>query len=267
MTAGADYSPVPSTTPATSFGASPKPLPRALVLGGTVEAAQLAERMVGEGFAVINSLLGVTESPRKLAGETRFGGFGGGDGLAVYLGRKNVQLVIDATHPFAENISANAHIACTRAAVPRLALYRKPWGDEIVTAERISEPQQAVAHLRRVNFLALGSRGWRCFTRVTGKKFILRSFSASLVLPRGWAFEPALRSYCLQDEIACLRKHKTEVLVCRDSGGEPTKLRAAAALGIKVVMITRPKPPPPPRVATVAEALEWAGKVVMGGGI
>lgn len=248
---------------------SPEPLPepllvtRALILGGTAEAVRLATELSAAGFAVINSLVGATSSPKALDGEeTRFGGFGGSGGLADYLQRRNIQLVIDATHPFAARISQNVFAACEQTATPRLALHRRGW-EGLAAAHRIDDLDQAIPHLGRVNFLALGSRGWRHFAAVGDKKFILRSFATSIPLPSGWVAVAAARGYSLVGETACFKKYLVDTLVCRNSGGEANKLRAAAALGIKVVMLNRPPPPPPPRVATVAAALAWAGDMMM----
>ncbi len=230
-------------------------MPKALILGGTYEARVLAEKLRRKNFMVISSLLGVTPGLR-VAGEVRLGGFGGHRGLAGYLKRENIDMLIDATHPFAERISANAAVACDAILTPRLVLHRPPW--RAIEAERVKNLKKAAPHLGKSNFLALGSRGWEEFAEIGDKKFVLRSFIKPDGIPPHWQWEQARRSYALTGEVSCMKKHGVDTLVCRNSGGDPAKLRAASRLNIKVVMVDRPAPPPPPTVGEVGKALEWA---------
>ena len=106
---------------------------RLLILGGTTEAAQLARRAVetfGERLEVTTSLAGRLDPPRGLAGRVRVGGFGGVAGMAETLRDLRIDFAVDATHPFASMISANAVEACETANVPRLMLIRPPWRPE-----------------------------------------------------------------------------------------------------------------------------------------
>jgi precorrin-6A/cobalt-precorrin-6A reductase len=102
-----------------------------LVLGGTAEARELAAALdLRPDTRVISTLAGRVARPRLPAGEVRIGGFGGADGLAAYLGQERVGAVVDATHPFAERMSASAAAACARAGVPLLRLQRPPFRSE-----------------------------------------------------------------------------------------------------------------------------------------
>ena len=101
---------------------------RLLLLGGTGEAADLAHALSDRpGLTVTTSLAGRTKNPRELPGEVRVGGFGGVAGLVSYLKAQAIDLVVDATHPFAEQISANAAKASAKQDVPCLRLERPPW--------------------------------------------------------------------------------------------------------------------------------------------
>lgn len=101
---------------------------RLLILGGTAEAAELARACADRpGIDVVSSLAGRTRAPATLRGEVRVGGFGGSAGLQDFLSAQTIHRVIDATHPFAARMGANAEAACRRAGVPRVRLLRPPW--------------------------------------------------------------------------------------------------------------------------------------------
>ena len=102
---------------------------RLLILGGTGEAASLARAVVarfGETIELTTALAGRTNRPGPLPGVVRIGGFGGAAGLAAYLKQHAIDRVIDATHPFAAEISASARQACDHIGVRRLMLMRPP---------------------------------------------------------------------------------------------------------------------------------------------
>lgn len=156
---------------------------RVLILGGTTEAAALAAQAVdrfGDRVDVVTSLAGRLNPPRSLAGQVRIGGFGGTDGLARYLQSEAVRLVIDATHPFAAQISVHAAEACQRAGVPRLMLVRPPWraslADQWVEVETMAAAAAYVSdHARRV-FLATGPGAMKWFAENTSGWFLVRAF-------------------------------------------------------------------------------------------
>ena len=242
--------------------------PVVLILGGTREAAQLAKHLVaahGEA-SVITSLAGSTAQPAALAGRVRRGGFGGSGALADWLGQENINAVIDATHPFAEQISANAAGACAASGVPRIALVRPQWqagpGDNWTALPDIAAAASAVPGAGLRVFLGLGSRALGAFSRVADAWFLVRMVDPpaeplpladyELVLGRG-PFDVAA-------EKALLARHAIDLLITRNSGGEgaAAKLAAARALGLPVLMIARPAPPEGPQVETVDDALTWA---------
>jgi precorrin-6A/cobalt-precorrin-6A reductase len=241
--------------------------PHLLILGGTAEAAALAAAAVAlePPLAVTTSLAGRTEHPAALAGRVRIGGFGGSDGLARFLAAEQVDLVIDATHPFAQQISAQAAAACRAACVPRLALLRPAWRrhplDRWVEVEDLAGAAQVLPQLGRRVWLTVGRRELDAFAGLTQHRFLVRLVDppaeplplaqCDLVLGRG--------PFNLTEERRILRRHAIEVLVAKASGGDATeaKLIAARERDLPVVMVRRPPPVPGERVESVAAALDW----------
>jgi precorrin-6A/cobalt-precorrin-6A reductase len=237
-----------------------------LILGGTAEAAALARRLAGvPGLAVTSSLAGRTTGGRDLPGSLRVGGFGGVDGLAAYLATSGIDLVVDATHPFASQMTHNAAAACAAAGVARLRLERPAWqpiaGDRW---ERVADAGEAAQALRRHGsnvFLATGRTDLAAFAHLGDKHFLVRLVDApkaplelahfTLVTGRGPFRET--------DDRALLQDHGIEVVVTKNSGGGGAyaKLAAARALGLPVVMIDRPAEPAGDTVEDVDAAREW----------
>ena len=239
---------------------------RVLILGGTGEAAELARALDGDPRIVaITSLAGRTHRPAAIPGEVRRGGFGGAGGLEAYLRAEGIGLVVDATHPYAEAISAHAAVACEAAAVPRLVLHRPPWtpepGERWVEAADAASAARALPALGERVLLTIGSRGLEPFLRIPNLHFVVRAIEApdialdpprvELVLARG--------PFDLDAERRLLESHAIDVLVSKNSGGRAAhaKLAAARALALPVLMIARPPPPPGKRVDSVAAALAW----------
>jgi precorrin-6A/cobalt-precorrin-6A reductase len=236
---------------------------RVLVLGGTGEARRLAAALLADGVDVVSSLAGATTSPVLPPGEVRVGGFGGADGLAAWLRAEEVTAVVDATHPFAAGITANAAAACGAAGVGLLRLQRPGWsagpGDDWRWVDTLEDAAAAVADHAHV-FVTTGRRGLAAFAGLTGE-VLLRTLDppepplparTTVVLERG--------PFALEDERALMREHEVDVLVTKDSGGGMTaaKLVAARERGIPVVVVRRPPVPPGvPVVATVEQARAW----------
>lgn len=240
---------------------------RLLILGGTTEAAQLASLAVetfGERLEVITSLAGRLAHPRELAGEVRVGGFGGITGIVETLHHRRIDLVIDATHPFAAVISANATEACATAGIPRLMVIRPPWkpepGDHWLEVDTLAAAAEALPSIARHAFLAVGSGGVDAFESVAGVWFLVRLFAPPVeALPLADHHVVVGRPpFTLEGETALFGEHRIDTLVCKQSGG-PTdaKLTAARTTGARVVMVRRPAPPPGERVETVDGALAW----------
>ena len=235
---------------------------RLLLLGGTAEARALAAEL-NPDVAVISSLAGRVPDPALPVGAVRIGGFGGADGLQRWIDDEGIAAVVDATHPFAARITANAADACRRASVPHLVLARPAWppGDAIVVDSDV-EAANAVTHqgYSRV-FLTTGRSGSAAFTGVDAW-FLIRAVTApdgdnlpprhTLLLSRG--------PYHYADERKIMLDNGIDALVTKNSGGDMTrpKLDAANDLGIPVIMVDRPTLPAEVRtVATVADAAAW----------
>lgn len=245
---------------------------RLLILGGTGDAAALAEAAVARfrgRLEVTSSLAGRTRDPRPLPGEVRFGGFGGADGLARHLEARAVDMLVDATHPFAAHISANARRACRRAGVPRLILRRPPWtprdGDRWTDAGDALEAKARVRAFGRRTFLALGSGELAAFRGLGGVPLVVRVAEPPARPPiPGCEVVVGRGPFAEADERRLLRRHRIGLVVSRNSGGEAGygKIAAARALGLPVVMIARPPAEPGEAVETVEEAVGWiAGRL------
>lgn len=261
------------TEPQTDARRSPA---RVLILGGTAEAAELASVLDRTpGVAVTSSLAGRTRTPGALAGSLRIGGFGGVKGLVSYLREHMFEAVVDATHPFAAQVSANAAAACDEVGVPRVALSRPSWraqaGDrwyEVANAEAAaaclpglgSQPPRCV-------LLALGQRDLLPFAALA-MRFVLRAVEQPTV-PAGLTHEVVLARgpFALDAELDLLRRYCIDAIVARNSGGTGAyaKLTAARELGLPVVLISRPPSPPAPCVESMGGVLDWLRAVGLPG--
>jgi precorrin-6A/cobalt-precorrin-6A reductase len=219
-----------------------------LILGGTREAAELAAEIVREhpDWRVITSLAGRTKEPKPVAGEVRIGGFGGAEGLAVFLERERVTRLIDATHPFANRISANAKAAATLACVPLDTRTRAPWrkqsGDDWTEVASLEEARDALPSGARV-LLALGRQHIAPFAARGDVHFIVRMVdppAEPLALP-DHEIVTGLPGRTAEEEAALLERHAITHIVCRNSGGNGAyaKIEAARQFDLPVIMIAR----------------------------
>lgn len=239
---------------------------RLLILGGTGEARELARRLEGVArLRVISSLAGRTQTPLRPAGTVRIGGFGGAEGLARFLAAEGIGMVVDATHPFAATISANAAAACTEAGMPRLLLLRPEWtpvaGDDWRVVADLGEAAAAIEGFGPSVFLATGRQGLEHFAGLRAQRFVVRLVDPpSAPLPLAdYVVVTGRGPFTEAAEIELLRRHGVAVVVAKNSGGAATytKLAAARRQGLPVVMVARPAPPPGAAVASVEAAVEW----------
>src|SRR4051794_30997429 len=206
-----------------------------LILGGTAEARELAAALVARrDVRVTTSLAGRVARPGAITGEVRIGGFGGADGLADWLREQRVDALVDATHPFAESITANAARAAAATGVPALVLRRPGWhpGPEDRWHPVTSMPAAAdlLPRLGRRVFLTTGRLGLAAFAHLTDLHFVVRSVElprppmpprTEVLLARG--------PFTVADETALLYDHRIDVLVTKDSGGGATSAKLTAA--------------------------------------
>jgi precorrin-6A/cobalt-precorrin-6A reductase len=274
---------------------------RILILGGTGEARELAAELVAAGTDVLSSLAGRVSRPRLPDGAVRIGGFGGADGLAACLRDEGITHLVDATHPFAVGISANAALAAESAGVPRLVLRRPEWGRPERGRPERGRPERGRPERGRPEwgrpewegdpswettpdiagaaaavlawegdgvFLTTGRRDLAAFAADDRHRFLIRTVDPpQRPLPPRMTLILDRGPYTVEGEAALLREHEIGLLVTKNSGGPMTaaKLTAARDLGVQVLMVDRPPLPHGSTVvATVAQALGWLG--VGGGG-
>ncbi|MFC5587069.1 cobalt-precorrin-6A reductase [Nitratireductor kimnyeongensis] len=235
-----------------------------LILGGTGEARRLAARLCARGgLRVVTSLAGRTSTPETLQGEVRVGGFGGAERLALYLEGEGIDLMVDATHPFAARMARNATEAARLTGVPLITLMRPAWqpvaGDNWQIASGMAEAATLLGPEPRRVFLAIGRQEVQMFRAAAQHHYLVRSVepvepahlppNARCILARG--------PFSEDDEIALLADHRIDIVVAKNSGGAATygKIAAARRLGLPVIMIDRPKPADAAIVADVEEAL------------
>jgi precorrin-6A/cobalt-precorrin-6A reductase len=236
-----------------------------LVLGGTAEARELAAALDAEpATRVISTLAGRVAKPRLPAGEVRIGGFGGPDQLAVYLRQERVHAVVDATHPFAQRMSASAAAACAQVAVPLLRLERAPFrsrpGDRWHRAATLEQAAEMIPGLGSRVFLTTGRQGLGAFAGVGGAFFLVRCVDPPQTqLPADHVLLLDRGPFTLEGELALIDEHRLDLLITKDSGGGHTaaKLEAARLRGMPVIVVSRPPRPDSATVATVAEVVAW----------
>ncbi|SNT28690.1 precorrin-6A/cobalt-precorrin-6A reductase [Asanoa hainanensis] len=247
------------------------PQATALILGGTTEARELAELLAGDDLRVVTSYAGRTTDPRKPPGESRTGGFGGAKGLRDWLAANQPATLIDATHPFAETVSAHAAEA---HGVPRLRLVRPGWtegpGDRWLRVDSLGGAADLLPKTGRRALITTGRQRIATFTThpaCTALELLLVRCveppegddlpgNVHVVLDRG--------PYSLDHERDLLEAHAIDVVVAKDSGGDATraKLDAARERGIPVILVDRPRKEAMPTVHTPAEAAAWVRELL-----
>ncbi|MEY9359878.1 precorrin-6A/cobalt-precorrin-6A reductase [Bradyrhizobium yuanmingense] len=239
---------------------------RALILGGTADASLLAAEIARAGIDAVYSYGGRTRAPADQPLPTRIGGFGGVSGLADYIRAEGITHVLDATHPFAAEMSRNAVDACTQTGTPLLALERAPWikasADTWIEVTDVDTAVSALPDAPANVFLAIGRQHIAPFAAKPQHAYTLRfvdppeaslPFAADVIVSRG--------PFTLDGELEMLHTRGIAWIVARNSGGDGAraKVDAARRLGLPVIMISRPQLPERLRVERVAEVVQWLG--------
>lgn len=248
---------------------------RILLLGGTTEASRLARALADAGIDAVFSYAGRTEAPVAQPLPMRIGGFGGVEGLAAYLTHEAITHVVDATHPFAAQMSRNAVEACAATGTPLIVLERAAWaagpGDDWHHVADIEAAVTALPDTPARVFLAIGKQTLAPFAAKPQHHYLLRLVDppegplplpdASVVIARGPFYEAS--------DTALMRGHAITHIVAKNAGGAgaEAKLAAARTLHLPVILIDRPALPPRKVVATVAEVMGWLGHAVTERGV
>jgi precorrin-6A/cobalt-precorrin-6A reductase len=215
--------------------------------------------------APVLSLAGATANPAPAPIARRVGGFGGAEGLADYLAAERIDGVIDATHPFAARISANAGAACRATKTPLVVLTRPPWtsgpGDRWIETPTVEAAVDALGARRKIVFLTQGRMQLAAFARAPQHRYVVRAIDRpadvdvlpdhKLILARG--------PFSLAEELELMRSENVETLVSKNSGGRATyaKIEAARALGLRVVMVRRPEAPEADTLHDLDSVMAW----------
>ena len=236
-----------------------------LILGGTTEASALAKRVASDDISAIYSYAGRVARPDAQPVPTRVGGFGGVEGLASYIRTQRFTHVIDATHPFAIQISRNTIAACASVDVPMCALVRPPWTpvkrDQWQHANDMESAAQALDTAPKRVFLAIGRMEISAFAAQPQHHYLLRFVDApdnpppfpnhDTIVARG--------PFGLAEDTALLKAHRIDLVVSKNSGGTGAraKIDAARGLDLPVLMIDRPTLPERHEVTSVEDVMDW----------
>ena len=242
---------------------------RILLLGGTTEASRLARAMSDARMDAVFSYAGRTEAPVVQPLPTRIGGFGGVAGLQSYLTREGITHVVDATHPFATQMSRNAVEACTVTGTPLIVLERAAWaagpGDDWHPVRDIDAAVNALPDAPARVFLAIGKQALIPFAAKPQHHYLLRLVdppelplplpTTSVVIARG--------PFDAETDTALMRAHAITHIVAKNAGGAgaEAKFVAARVLHLPVILIDRPALSPRRVVTTVAEVMSWIAHV------
>lgn len=240
---------------------------RVLILGGTGEARAIAAGLHARGgVAFESSLAGRVSNPALPVGPVRAGGFGGGPGLTTFLRDGRFDAVVDATHPFAATITANATAACASLGVPLVVVRRPGWhaepGDDWQRVPDIAAAAAAVAATGvRCVLLTTGRRDLSAFAGDDRHHYVVRTVDPpEPPTPRHMTLLLSRGPYTVAGELALFAEHSVDVLVTKDSGGDMTsaKLVAARERGNPVVVLDRPRLPVGVEVVeSPAEVIHW----------
>ncbi len=239
---------------------------KVLILGGTTEASALARKVASDArLAPLLSLAGRTTNPRPQPIPVRVGGFGGIEGLVKFLHGEAIDAVVDATHPYADQMSAHAVTACKETGVPLASLIRPEWTREAGDLWQVVADTDAAARVLgkeplRV-FLSLGRQDLHVFARAPQHRYLARLIERpdQTTLPPDLRLLQARGPFDRADEERLLREECIDVLVSKNAGGAATyaKIEAARALGLPVVMIARPHKPAGVVMADVEACVAW----------
>jgi precorrin-6A/cobalt-precorrin-6A reductase len=239
---------------------------RVLLLGGTSEASKLARLLAGRrDVDCLLSFAGRTKTPLAPPVPFRIGGFGGIEGLVAFIAAQEIDLLVDATHPFAEQMSANAKAAAKEAGIPLVTVERPPWqreaADRWIEVEDMAAAARAIGAAPRRVFLTIGRLQLSAFEAAPQHSYLIRTIETAEVAPSlpSYRVISGLGPFSQGDEEKLLSEERIDMLVTKNSGGEATraKIFAARRLGLPVVMVQRPNASGNGAFHDPAEALDF----------
>ena len=239
---------------------------RILILGGTIEASQLARLLADDSrFEATMSLAGRTVSPKQQVLQTRIGGFGGIAGLETWLRDNGIAAVVDATHPYAAQISAHAVAACNGISIPLGSIIRAPWAredgrDNWIEVETTGAAAHALGDAPARVFLSIGRQELAAFAAAPQHHYIARTIDPpDVALPPDISFVYDRGPFDIATEQAFLAREKIDMIVSKNSGGAATypKIVASRRLQLPVVMISRPHKPHGVALDVPEAAMHW----------
>lgn len=238
-----------------------------LILGGTSDSRKIAAAAsLLPNLEVISSLAGRTQNPASLPGEIRVGGFGGAAGLAAYIRKEKIDYLIDATHPFATQISMNALTAAKECQIPHLLYQRPPWqreeSDIWYEVDSLVEAAELLPSLAKRVFLTIGRQEVKYFENLPDLWFLIRSIEppkpinikGEIILGRG--------PFSLPEEFQLLKQYRIDMIVAKNSGGEATyaKIIAARQRKIPIMMVRRSSFPNCEIFTQIADVISWLNR-------
>lgn len=236
-----------------------------LLLGGTGDAKRIAQRLADKNVKAVVTLAGATRNPDKLPLPTFSGGFGGRARFGQFLKEHSISKVLDATHPFAAQITERTAQVCKELSVSHCMFVRAPWkpetGDNWI---EISQEEDAANHVSngQTVFLGTGRQTLARFANLEGCHVICRQIDPpeSAFPFAGGEFIVGRPPFSVDHEIALFKERGVDWLVVKNAGGalSKSKLVAARELGIPVLMIKRPPLPDAEIVSDVESAIKWA---------
>ncbi|SDO05594.1 cobalt-precorrin-6A reductase [Vreelandella arcis] len=236
-----------------------------LILGGTSEASALASAVAKRGLPAIFSYAGRVATPKPQPLPTRIGGFGGVSGLAAFVARERITHIVDATHPFAAQMSTNVLAAAAQCGVKAIALTRPAWrpvnGDQWQSVANIDEAVSALAGPPQRILLAIGRMHLAAFAAQPQHHYLLRLVDRPASPPPLPDVSTAIDRgpFTLEGDLALLETQRIQRIVCKNAGGEgaASKLTAARTLNLPIVMIERPALPPRHEVHCIDDVFSW----------
>ncbi|GAB2185250.1 cobalt-precorrin-6A reductase [Roseibium sp. LAB1] len=245
-----------------------------LLLAGTSEARQLARTLAERlpDSRLTASFAGVVRDLPDLGVPTRVGGFGGTEGLLAYLRHEEITAIVDATHPFAAQMSRNAADAAGILKMPLVRLERPCWQsgetDRWTNVRTMDDAAAALPAGARA-FLAIGRKEIERFSHRTDVFGLARMIEPPKTpLPSSWELILSRPPGSAEEEISLFRERHISHVVTKNSGGSRSyaKIEAARSLQLDVIMIDRPKLPDAETAPTIQALVDRLGKILAGRG-